>query len=80
LLGKETRRAEIAVPPLFAESTKYLRNKLDWALPVGRADLFDAPASGARVQSKATAHVNSFCRFFMAEVHQLTCLTRKYLS
>ncbi len=24
--------------------------------------------------------VNSFCRFFMAEVHQLTCLTRKYLS
>ena len=24
--------------------------------------------------------VNSFCRFFMAEVHQFTCLTRKYLS
>jgi hypothetical protein len=23
--------------------------------------------------------VNSFCRFFMTEVHQSTCLTRKYL-
>jgi len=24
--------------------------------------------------------VNSFCRFFMAEAHQQTCLTRKYLT
>ncbi|MGA2966752.1 MAG: hypothetical protein ABSD64_11110 [Terriglobales bacterium] len=43
------------MPHLFAESTKYLQNKLDWALPVGRACLFDAPVSEAKVQSTATA-------------------------
>jgi hypothetical protein len=51
-----TRRAEIAMPRQFAESTKCLQNKLDWALPVGRAYLFDAPGSEARVQSTSTAH------------------------
>ena len=30
--------------------------------------------------SSHCSSVNSFCRFFMAEVHQLTCLTRKYLT
>jgi hypothetical protein len=44
------------MPHLFAESTKCLRNKLDWALPVGRAYLFDVPVSEAMVQSTATAH------------------------
>jgi hypothetical protein len=28
--------------------------------------------------SSHCSSVNSFCRFFMAEVHQLTRLTRKY--
>jgi len=29
--------------------------------------------------SSHCSSVNSFCRFFMAEAHQLSCLTRKYL-
>jgi hypothetical protein len=29
--------------------------------------------------SSHCSSVNSFCRFFMTEAHQSTCLTRKYL-
>jgi hypothetical protein len=36
--------------------------------------------SGSRGSiSSHCSSVNSFCRFFMAEAHQLTCLTSKYL-
>jgi len=56
------------------------------SIPASRTTFFHKPRMPAHqpqvhtVLTGALPSVNSFCRFFMAEVHQLTCLTRKYLS